>query len=159
MAKVYLLTGKIASGKTAWAERFATEQNAVALSCDTLMLSLFDECLGPRHNETERRCLNYLFGVAADAARCGCDAVLDSGFSTRKTRDDARDFFAGRGIETVTVFFRLPDALRAGRLEARNARLANSPKREYIIDKALCARLDALYEEPGAGEYDLIIEE
>lgn len=159
MAKVYLLTGKIASGKTAWAERLARRGDAVLLSCDALMLSLFDECLGPRHNEMERRCLDFLCAVAADTALCGTDAVLDSGLSTRAARAAAREYFAQRGVETVTVYFRLPEALRAGRLEKRNARLANSPKREYIIDTALCARLDATYEEPGAGEYDLIVGE
>lgn len=159
MAKVYLLTGKIASGKTAWAQRFAKRENAVLLSCDTLMLSLFDECLGPRHNDTERRCLNFLCSVAADTALCGTDALLDSGLSTRASRAAAREYFAQRGAETVTVYFRLPEDLRAQRLEERNARLANSTKREYIIDTALCARLDAKYEEPGAGEYDLIIGE
>ncbi len=159
MAKVYLLTGKIASGKTAWAERFIGNGRAVLLSCDALMLALFDECLGPRHEETERRCLRFLCGVAADMALCGTDAVLDSGFSTRAARAAAHEYFAQRGVETVTVYFRLPEALRARRLEERNARLANSPKREYIIDTALCARLDAKYEEPETGEYDLIIGE
>ena len=159
MAKVYLLTGRIASGKTAWAERLAGKHNAVLLSCDELMLSLFDECLGPRHAETELRCLQYLCGIAADTALCGTDAVLDSGLSTGSARAAARGYLAQRGVETVTVYFRLPEALRAQRLEERNARLANSPKREYIIDKALCARLDAEYEEPGEGEYDLMIGE
>ena len=56
MAEVILLCGKIAVGKTTYAAYLQRNRNAVVLSCDELMLSLFDSCLGDKHDDTVKRC-------------------------------------------------------------------------------------------------------
>jgi predicted kinase len=157
MAKVYILTGKIASGKTSWVSEQKKRRQLMLLSCDDMMLKLFSGCLGERHSETERRCLNFLFGQAVQLCELGIDVVLDSGFWTKESRKTAKDFFAGKGIETRVYYFKIPEEIRVERLEKRNALLAGSTKREFIIDKRLLESLDKKFEEPLPIEYDFIV--
>lgn len=157
MAKVYMLVGKIASGKTTWAMERKAIVPLVLLSCDDLMLEVFAGCLGDKHGETERRCLNFLFGQAVQLVEMGLDVVLDSGFWTKKSRAMARVYFSDKQIETKTYYFKTPDDVRIERLHERNARLAHSPKREFIVDAALLAKLDKKFEEPLSNEVDFIV--
>ncbi|HOV25823.1 MAG TPA: AAA family ATPase [Pseudobacteroides sp.] len=48
MAKIIIMCGKICSGKSTYSQKLKKEINAVVLSCDELMLSLFDEQLGDK---------------------------------------------------------------------------------------------------------------
>ncbi|NLX94073.1 MAG: ATP-binding protein [Clostridiales bacterium] len=157
MAKVYMLVGKIASGKTTWAMERKAIVPLVLLSCDDLMLDVFAGCLGDKHGETERRCLNFLFGQAVQLVEMGLDVVLDSGFWTKKSRAMARVYFSEKQIEIKTYYFKTPEDVRIERLQERNARLAHSPKREFIVDAALLAKLDKKFEEPLSNEVDFIV--
>lgn len=123
-----------------------------------MLLELFDACLGAKHAETESRCLNFLFGQAAQIVETGIDAILDSGFWTAASRKKARDYFSRKGIGTVTVYFKASAETRLERLKKRNKSLANSPRREFLIDGDLMKKLDEKFEEPSADEYDTIIE-
>ena len=156
MAKVYILIGKIASGKTTWAEQ---QEKMMLLSCDNMLLELFDGCLGDKHKETERRCHSFLFGQAEKLVKMDINAALDSGFWTKSSRRSAKDYFREKGIEVVTVYFKIPDEVRKERLQLRNALLSGSTKREFIIHSDLLRKLDRDFEEPSAEEYDYIIEE
>ncbi len=157
MAKVIILVGKIASGKTTWVNDRKKQKQMMLLSCDDLMLNLFAGCLGEKHGETERRCLKFLFGQAVELTEMGIDVVLDSGFWTKASRKAAKEYFAAMGIETNTYYFKIPDETRIDRLERRNEQLAQSTKREYIIEKSLLARLDKNFEEPLPNEYDFLV--
>lgn len=157
MAKVYMLVGKIASGKTTWAMERKKQAPLVLLSCDDLMLTVFAGCLGDKHGETERRCLKFLFGQADQLLGMGLDVVLDSGFWTKKSRAMARVYFSDKHIEVVTYYFKIPDSVRTQRLQERNAHLAQSSKREFIADAALLAKLDKKFEEPLQNEIDFTV--
>ena len=61
------MCGKICSGKTTFAEQLRKDINGVILSCDEIMLSLFDENLGERHPIVERNCKDYLYTIAIRA--------------------------------------------------------------------------------------------
>ena len=157
MAKVFILTGKIASGKTTWVLERKKKSPIVLLSCDDMMLSLFSGCLGEKHSETERRCLAFLFGQAVQLVGMGLDAALDSGFWTKESRKMAKEYFAAAGIETRVYYFNVPDEVRLERLEKRNELLAQSSKRAFIIDKKLLQNLDKKFEAPLPNEYDCIV--
>lgn len=158
MAKVYILVGKIASGKTSWVKEQKKQKQMMLLSCDKMILELYDGCLGKNHGETERRCLLFLFGQAVELIGMGIDAALDSGFWTKESRKAAKDYFSEKGIETVTVYFKIPDEIRKKRLELRNSQLTGSATREFIIDMDLMEKLDKKFEEPSTAEIDEIIE-
>ena len=61
MGKVFILCGKIASGKTTYASKLKSERKAVILSHDDLMLTLFDNCLGDKHDDMINRFSKYFY--------------------------------------------------------------------------------------------------
>ena len=51
MAKVILLCGKLCCGKTTYAEHLRAQNKAVLLSIDEVMLTIFGQYTGDRHDE------------------------------------------------------------------------------------------------------------
>ena len=158
MSKVILLCGRIASGKTTYASALRRESGAVILSCDELMLTLFDQCLGEKHDETVARCSRYLNGVALQITASGLDAVLDFGYWSRKEREAVRAFFVAHQVPVSLHYVRCEEALRLKRLRERNRMLAHADHRVYLIGDELRERLDQKFEEPSEEEIDLIVE-
>jgi len=152
MAKAILLIGKVASGKSHYAARYAKQNRAMILSCDDLFLTLFDGCLGGRHQDMQRRAYAFFCGQAVRLARLGIDALLDFGFWTAESRAAAVAFFEGQGIPAELRYFETDDALRRRRLAARNRQREASQSREYIIDETMLERFDAMFEPPGENE-------
>lgn len=157
---VYILIGKIASGKTHYANALFNEKNIVPLSCDELILAMFTECLGGMHDEMTRRASEFLFSQAQKLHKAGVGSSLDFGFWTKSQRARAYEYFSSRGINTVRIYFDPPEKTRLDRLYKRNARLSalgGDAGRQYIIDDELRCRLDAKFMLPGDGEYDILI--
>lgn len=157
MSCVYILIGKVASGKTHYANKLAKENGVVPLSNDDLILTMFDSCLGDKHDEITSRASLYLFGVAKKLYEMGISSSLDFGFWSKESRISAKEFFEKNNIKTKTMYFNPDDSVRKQRLMARNKSLLNSPKREYIIEGELLERLDGKFIEPDRAEYDEII--
>ena len=51
MVKVILICGKICSGKTTYTKRLMKSNKAVLLSVDEIMLALFGQHIGEKHDE------------------------------------------------------------------------------------------------------------
>ncbi|MDO4563828.1 MAG: ATP-binding protein [Clostridia bacterium] len=141
---VYLLCGRIASGKST----YAASLDAVTLSCDELMLSLFDSCLGSKHNDVYKKCEEYFYTLSLDILKRGADVCLDFGFSTKAEREHARSFYSAEAANVRLVYFDVPRRERILRLEERNRKLKNSTRREYIITEQMLDRFDSGFEEP-----------
>lgn len=127
-------------------------EGAIVLSCDEMMLGLYDGCLGPRHDETALRCLQYLFSVAAQLEERGVDAVVDYGFWLRAERDAARAYFASRGLAHRILLVQAPEDKRLSRLAARNQALRGAAGRVYLIEGELLGRMDAKFQPPAPDE-------
>ncbi|MBS5660020.1 MAG: ATP-binding protein [Clostridiales bacterium] len=158
MAEVILLCGKIAVGKTTYAAYLQRNRNAVVLSCDELMLSLFDSCLGDKHDATVKRCSLYLSGIADQVVAAGVDVVLDFGSWTAAERDAVRTFFAEHNIPVRLYYLFCEESVRLERLRLRNIALRNADGRVYIIEEDLRRRLDAKFELPSENETDKLID-
>lgn len=154
MAEVIMLCGKIASGKTTYANRLHKECGAVILSCDDLMLTLFDHCLGDKHDDTVARCSRYLNSLAEQIVRGGLDAVLDFGYWRKTERTAGKAYFTSRGISVSLHYLECEEETRIKRLEERNKALATAPGRVYLIDEELRKRLDFKFEPPSSEEID-----
>ncbi|MDO4269888.1 MAG: ATP-binding protein [Eubacteriales bacterium] len=148
---ITILCGRVAAGKTALAARME-RTGSVALSCDELMLTVFDGCLGERHDQTAMKCLRYLFSVAARLARRGLDVVIDYGFWLRAERDAARSYFAREGLPCRVLLVEAPESVRLARLARRNDGLRQASGRVYLIEGELLDRMEAKFEPPGADE-------
>ncbi len=162
MAKVIILCGRIASGKSYYANKLKEQNKAVILSVDELMLRLSDSCLGQQHDDTARRCEAYFYQLAEQMIGSGINVIIDYGYWSKKDRQDAKDYFRKKGMEAELHYLHIPEELRLKQLENRNERLiAESKKKDtgrvYIIDELLRQRLDAKFEEPSPEEVDELI--
>lgn len=157
MAKVFLICGKICSGKTTYAGKLAREESAVILSCDELMLSLFDPLLGERHDEISRRANAYLMGLAVKIAEAGTSVILDWGFWTRAGRQAATAFFREKGLACEWHYVGVSDEQWERNIEKRNEEVLAGTVQAYFVDEGLMKKLLSRFEEPDDTEIDVIV--
>lgn len=156
MAKIILLCGKICSGKSTYAASIKTD-TTVILSCDDLMLRLFDECLGDSHRIIMAKCQKYLFDLAEKISKTGADVILDFGFWSRASRQEAKDRFRAKGIETELHYIRIDNQVWLQQIDNRNkAALDGTAGRVYFVDDNMKRLFDAEFEEPSAEEVDIL---
>ena len=86
MSKVYLICGKICSGKSTYAQALLRESGAVILSVDELMLALFGQHAGEKHDDYAARIKAWYRQKSLELLASGLDVILDWGFWTRKER-------------------------------------------------------------------------
>ena len=91
--KVILLCGKVCCGKTTYAKQIRKGERAVILSCDEIMLALFDQQLGDRHERISQATQHFLFKKSLELLRVGVTVILDWGFWTKASRNEARAFY------------------------------------------------------------------
>ncbi len=152
MAVLHLTCGKIACGKTYFAEKFCAGGRAVLFSVDRLMLTVYDGCLGEDHIRHEQKCMDFLLETAVNTVKCGAFAALDFGFWNYEVRRRVSEYCLNNGIDYVWHYFNADEKTRKSRLEKRNAVLAESMRREYIIDDEMLARFDGWFEFPREDE-------
>lgn len=154
MAKVNIMCGKIASGKTTYAKKLSENHRAVILSVDDLMQKLYDRCPGEKqHTETVKRIMDYFYELAEDTVSNDIDVILDYGFWTRADRKSAREYFEGKGIKTALYYIQTPEKTRLSQFEYRNKIL----KESQIIEENMRKKLDAYFEEPDKDEIDVLV--
>ena len=82
MAKIYLICGKICSGKTFYSKELAAGKNAMILSCDELS-RIIDRNVSVdsgKYDSIAKELQSYLFRRAAEIANHGVNVILDWGF-------------------------------------------------------------------------------
>lgn len=158
MNKVYLICGKICSGKTTYAKRLCEEKNAILLSVDEIMLSLFDQCCGPTlHQEYERRLKSYLFDKALEILANGSDVVFDWGFWTKEERSATKEFFKDRNIECELHYVAVSDEKWEQQLNKRNNQILNNEVKAYALSLERASFFASLFNEPDGNEIDVCI--
>lgn len=155
MAKVILLCGKIASGKSVYAERIKKEENAVLLSVDELVLSILGNDLGEKHDEITGRVQAYLFDQSVEIVQAGSNVLLDWGFWTKEKRASARVFYDSRGIESEMHYIDTPDNVWRRNIEIRNSAVLAGQTNAYYVDEGLLQKLKAAFEVPDRAEIDV----
>lgn len=156
---IYILCGKIASGKTTYAGKLKKEKNAVILSCDNLMLTLYDYCLGDKHDETTDKCLRYFYSLAEQFYYMNINVIIDFGYWTRIERKRAVQYFNDRNIPFEIHYIKVDEQKRLKQLEERNIIFEKQKERNYIIKGELLKRLDSKFEEPSKEEFEINIKE
>ncbi len=149
VADILLLCGKVGSGKTFYADRLDSSGDFFKLSCDDLMLTLFDSCIGPdRHADMLSRCKEYLAGVALRLLNTGRNVVLDYGFWSFKERQENVRFFSSAGHKVHIIYFDTDRKTAVNNLNARNTFLRTEGVRGYIIDDNMKSFFDSKFEDP-----------
>ena len=156
MAKVYLICGKICSGKSTYAEQLRVQNHAVLLSTDEITLALFGQHCGEKHDDYVERTQNYLFNKSLELIEVGINVVLDWGFWMKEERDYAREFYKSRNIECEFHYIDISNETWKVRLKKRNNAIIDGETNAYYIDDNLAAKFASIFEVPGEDEIDII---
>lgn len=156
MAKVYLICGKICSGKSTYAEQLRIQNNAALLSTDEITLALFGQHCGDKHDDYVEKTQNYLFNKSLEPIEVGINVILDWGFQLKEERDYAREFYNSRNIACEFHYIDISDETWKARLKKRNNAILAGTTSAYYIDDNLAEKFAAIFEVPSEDEIDVI---
>lgn len=154
MAKVFLICGKICSGKGFYTRQLKEKEHAVVLSCDEIENDLFHHDLGDRRDAISADIKAYLHKKAVDIARAGCNDFR-LGFWSREERTDVSAYYKNAGIDFEWHYIDISDADWAKNMEARNAAVAAGETTDYAVDSGLLQKVLTLFETPIPDEIDV----
>ena len=158
MSKLYLIFGKICSGKTTYSKKLCEENNAILLSVDEIMLSLFDQCCGRElHMEYERRIKDYLFTKSLEIIEKGFDVVLDWGFWTKEERNATKDFYKSRNIDCELHYIEIDDETWKYRLNKRNKKILENKTKAYYLEHNRALEFASMFKKPDREEIDIFV--
>ncbi len=152
---VFLICGKICSGKSFYANRLRKEKKGVLLSVDEITLAIFGGHIGEKHDEVCERVRKYLYEKSVEIAEIGCNVILDWGFWQKEDRDFARKFYESRSIPCEFHYIDISDKQWQENISERNKAITDGTASAYYVDKALAAKFGALFEEPHRNEIDV----
>ena len=157
MAKVIMTCGKLCSGKTTYAKKLQKELGAVILSIDELMLALFGQDAGEKHDDYVGRTKGYLYKKSLEIIGCGIDVILDWGFWTREERLCARSFYGSRGITNEFHYIDIDDGEWQRRIDKRNQDILAHRCDGYYVDEGLSEKFRSIFEKPDPSEIDRLV--
>ena len=157
MPKVIMTCGKLCSGKTVYAKKLRKERGAVILSVDEIMLAVFGQDAGEKHDEYTAAIKRYLYQKTLEIIDSGSDVILDWGFWTKEERGYARSFFALHGIVSEMHFIDIDDFEWRRRIEKRNQEVFAHGVDAYYVDEGLAEKFNAVFEKPDPSEIDFLV--
>ena len=147
MATVYLICGKICSGKTYYAGKLAEEKNALILSCDELS-RIIDRNVSigsDKYDVIAKELQSYLLRRAADISNHGTNVILDWGFWTERDRTAASEFLSANGCKAEWHYIDISEERLKQNIEKRNSQLSDS---DYFVDEGLLEKCLSRFEIP-----------
>lgn len=153
--KVFLICGRICSGKSYYAEKLLCENNAVILSVDEMVFALFDGKLGERHDKVTERIKKYLYKKSIDILKTGTDVILEWGFWKKDWRQAAIEFYKSHGFRYELHYVDISDTDWEKNICERNKKIQNGESNEYYLDEGLRQKLEILFEKPDKSEVDV----
>lgn len=156
MSKVYLICGKICSGKTVLARRIAEETGAILLSVDERMLSMERSGLhGDKHDEIAARVREELYQETVHMIADGQSVILDWGFWTKEWRMEADQFCRQNGMDYEWHYMDVSDLQWKRNIAGRNKAILAGETTGYIVDDGLMQKLLSRFEPPEKTEIDV----
>ncbi len=152
MAKIFLMCGKICSGKTTHAEKLRKEYNAVILSVDEITLALFGQDAGEKHDYYVEKLKEYLYKKSLEILEAGVNVVLDWGYWIKAERDFAREYYSSHNVEYEFHYIDISDEEWYRRLAKRNEDVLAKKTDAYYVDDGLAKKFQAIFEKPEKAE-------
>ena len=152
MTKVYLICGKICTGKSYYTEKLATKTGAVVLSCDELSLTLFPKGLGDAHDEVLENVKIYFKKKSLELLSAGCDVILEWGFWKREDRAKISEFYEENRVPYEWHYMEIADDIWEERIMGRNRKVEEALTRDYYVDEGLKMKCLSLFEAPDEAE-------
>lgn len=159
MAKVYILCGKICSGKSTYSQQLRKDKKAVILSVDDITLTLLGQNGGDTLDVFVEKLEHYFFQKSVEIVETGINVVLDWGFWTKTERDFEKQFYGSRGIEYEFHYISINDEEWYRRLEKRNKDVLEKKSDAYYVDEGLAEKFKSIFEIPGKDEIDVWVEQ
>ncbi len=151
---VIITVGKICSGKSTWAK---DQKDYFVFSIDEIILSLFDECLGPNHEKMVLKIEDYILNKIVELDKLNISCIIDDSFLTVKRRKKVIDFLKNNSIDVKIKYFNIDPIIKKDRLEKRNKINSKSTKRQFIISYQKMCDLDSKFEELTIDEQKYLI--
>jgi len=155
MAQVFLICGKICSGKTTYARKLCEEQHAILLSVDELMLTMFGQHAGCKHDLYAARTKSFLLTQTIRLIQNNVSVVLDWGFWTKAEREKMRAFLGEKQIPVSVFYLDVSDEVWKKRIAKRNFDVQNGKTDAYYIDENLAEKFRSRFEKPDKEEIDV----
>jgi predicted kinase len=155
MSKVIITCGKICSGKTTYAEKLRIQRRGVVLSIDEVMLNLFDENLGDKHDEYVAKVKAMLLDKSLELIEVGIEVILDWGLWTKEERQSIREFYKSNGVECEIHYLDITDELWQQRINLRNSQIREGKSSAYYVDDGLAEKVNSIFEKPSDSEVDV----
>ena len=159
MAKVYILCGKICSGKSTYSQQLRKDKKAVILSVDDITLTLLGQNGGDTLDVYVEKLEQYFFQKSVEIVETGINVILDWGFWTKRERDFAKEFYGSRGIEYEFHYISISDEEWHRRLDKRNKDVLEKKSDAYFVDEGLAEKFKSIFEIPGKEEIDVWVEQ
>jgi predicted kinase len=146
MAILHLICGLPGSGKSTLAKKLENEHPALRLTPDEWM----ERIIGDGFNEQKRAIIELIqWEIARQVLRLGIDVILESGFWSRKERDEFRSQAKKIGASVKLYYLNVPRDELVRRLEKRNAQL---PPHCFHVEVSNLDEWSKLFEEPTPDE-------
>lgn len=129
-ARLFFFSGKMAAGKSTLARQFAERENAILLSQDALLDTLFPNLIinVASYLEYSGRINTMLAPYVADILSKGVPVVLDVPANTRNQRAWFRAIIDRAGVAHELHYLDTPDEICKAQLKARSAHLPAGTK-------------------------------
>lgn len=153
MPTLYMLCGKVGSGKSTYARKMEEEKGVIHFSVDDYMLHFYGQIDGREEFELKlEKCKEMIYRTCEKLLKLGHNVVLDFGFWKRIDRDYLRKRFAKYDVKLI--YLNYSDEIIKERINYRNKNLKDN---EYEIDDHLYELFAGWFEEPDEDENAMII--
>jgi len=156
MAKVMLICGKIASGKSYYAKKLREKENAVILSVDEITYTLYNNQPNDDFDEVAWKVRNFLLRKTTEFVHVNCNVILDWGFWQASYRKEISDYFKEKKITYEWHYIDVEEATWKKNIRERNARIdAGLGGSDFYVDQGLLDKLFSYWDEPEPSEMDI----
>ncbi len=153
---VYLICGKICSGKSFYARKLKEEKNGVILSTDEATFDLINNEQGEFYNVFFLCFNNYLMKKAAERSIAGADVMLDWGFWARADRKNISEYLGKQNVKYQWHYIDVSKERWEQNIEERNKRIREgNGGSDFYLDDGLREKLESMWEEPAEEEIDV----
>jgi predicted kinase len=154
--KVIVLCGKIASGKTYYANQIKEKENAIIFSVDELTYYMFDNRSGEDYTDLTKRAIRYFQEKTVDIVNKGVNVILDLGLWSSKERKEIREFFISKGINIKIHYIDIDDKSGENNIKVRNKRIDEGNRgMDFYVKDSLKEKVLSIWEEPTEDEIDV----
>ncbi len=153
--KIFLICGKICSGKSYYARELKEKHNAVILSTDEATFDLIKNEQGDFYNEFAKRVNLYLRKKAVEICRANANVILDWGFWTKNDRKDISNFLKENNVEFEWHYIDIDDKLWKENITVRNKKIQDGKGgSDFFVTDELLKKVISLFEIPSTEEID-----